>query len=133
MPNLQIGKTYRFNTKAPALLGAIINNAQLQAIMDYHTALGFENIELKFRKIYPLLPNGTPDAPESCVYYRFKSESGAYIVLADQWIEESTVEIIEHINFQVTVTNCAIEDIARVRDVMNAMGYTYEIKQLVSN
>lgn len=131
MTTLSIGKTYRFNTKAPALLGAIINNAKLLAMLDYDTAKSYENIDLKYRKIYPLLPNGTPDNPESCIYYNFRSESGEKIIVADQWIEFSTLEIIEHINFQVTFTDAAIVDISRVRDALNALGYTnYVIKQL---
>jgi hypothetical protein len=131
MTTLSIGKTFRFNTRAPALLGAIINNAKLLAMLDYDTAKAYENIDLKYRKIYPLLPNGTPDSPESCIYYRFKSESGENIIIADQWIENSTIEIIEHINFQVTFTDCAILDISRVRDAINALGYTnFVIKQL---
>ena len=131
MTTLAIGKVYRFNTRAPALLGAIINNAKLKAVMDYQTALGYENIELKFRKIYPLLPSGTPDDAGSCIYYRFESESGPNIILADQWIEESTIEVIEHINFQVTFNDCSIPDIARVRNAINALGYTnFTIRQL---
>lgn len=131
MYNFQLGKTYRFNTKAPALLGAIINNAKLLSIVDYETAITYENIDLKFRAIYPILPNGTPDDPSTCIFYRFKSESGEKIILADQWIDETTVEVIEHINFKVTFTDCAIGDIARVRDAVNALGYTnFTIVQL---
>lgn len=131
MLNLAIGKTYSFNTAAPSILGTIIKNAKLLAIFDYSTATTLDNVDLKFRAIYPLLPAGTPDSAESCIYYFFKSESGEKVVFADQWIVESTVEIIEHINFQVTFTDTSIGDISRVRDAINALGYTnYSIKQI---
>lgn len=126
-----IGYTYTFNTKAPGILQATVKNAKLMAILDYETAKMYDNIDLKFRQIYPVLPAGTPDTPESCIYYRFLSESGEKIILADQWIDETTIDTVNFINFQVTVTNAALSDISRVRDAMTALGYTnYEIKQI---
>jgi len=131
MYNFQISKVYSFNTLAPSILGVIVKNAKLLGILSYNAALAYDNIDLKYRTIYPLLPSGTPDAPESCIYYQFKSESGEKIIIADQWIEESTIEVINHINFQVLFTEASIEDISRVRDSLNALGYTnYQIKQL---
>lgn len=128
--NFQLNKIYTFNTKAPGILGTSIKNAKMIGMVDYHTAMGFENIDLKFRQIYPVLPNGTPDTPESCVYYRFISESGEKIIMADQWIDENSIEVIEHVSFQVKFVNVDLEDISRVRDTLNAMGYTnFEIKQ----
>lgn len=127
----EIGKTYKFETKAPALLGTFINNARLVNIMDYNSAITYDNIDIKYRNIYPLLPGGTPTNPESCIYYRFKSESGENIVLADQWIQESTIEIVEHIVFQVTFTDASVQDMTKVRNVLNSVGgLTYVLKQL---
>ena len=126
-----LGKTYTFNTLAPAILGTSINNAKLLATMDYDTAKTYENIDLKFRRIYPALPAGTPDQPEACYYYRFLTESGEKIIIADQWIDETTIDIIDHITFQVTFTNASTSDISRIRDAINSLGYTnYSIKQL---
>ena len=129
--NMQIGKVYTFNTLAPGILGISIKNARLLSICDYSTALAYDNVLLKFRSVYPLLPPGTPNLPEACIYYQFLSESGEKVVFADQWIDESTVEVIEHINFNVTFAQASIQDISRVRDLLNAAGYTnYNITQL---
>ena len=126
-----LNKVYTFNTRAPGILGASIKNAKLISIMDYSTALTYDNIDLRFRTVYPALPNGTPDTPEACVYYRFKTESGENIIIADQWIDELSIEVIEHIRFQVTFEDSSIQDISRVRDSLNALGYSnYTIKQL---
>ncbi len=129
--DLRIGKVYTFNTLAPALLGISIKNAKLIGIVDYNTALTYDSVNLRYRAIYPLLPAGTPDQPEACIYYRFQSESGEKIVLADQWIDSTTVEVIEHITIQATFTNVSVSDISRIRDALNALGYTsYSLKQL---
>lgn len=130
MTTLTLNKVHTFNTLAPAILGAQIKNVKLIGIMDYDTAVTYDTVDLKFRQVYPNLPNGTPDNPKACIFYRFISESGEKIVLADQWIDMSTVEIITHINFTVDFTLADIADISRVRDALNALGYrNYVIKQ----
>ena len=129
--NLQLGKVYTFNTTAPSLLGVTIRNAKLISTMGYSEAIGLENIDLKYRSIYPLLAEGTPDTPEACIYYRFASESGEKIILADQWIQESSIEVIEHIQFRVTFSDASLIDMTRVRDALNALGYKkYKIEQI---
>lgn len=129
--NFAIGSIYTFNTLAPGILQATVKNAKLTSILDYETAKMYINADLMFRQIYPALPAGTPDHPESCVYYRFTSESGEKIVLADQWVDTTTVENVKNINFQVTVTNGSLADITNVKNMMNALGFTnYSIKQI---
>jgi hypothetical protein len=131
MYDFHVGKVYSFNTAAPSLLGASIKNAKMLGKFDYSTALMFDNIDLKYRTIYPLLPTGTPDDPNTAVYYRFLSESGEKIIICHQWVVDSTVEIIEHINFTVRFVDTSTGDIKRVRDALNALGYTnYTIKQV---
>jgi hypothetical protein len=129
--NLDIGKTYTFNTVAPSILGTSIKNAKLVAVLDYQTALSFDNIDLKYRSIYPLLPANTQDTPELNIYYRFQTESGEKIIMADIWIQESTIETIEHVNFQILFTQASMKDIPRIKDALNAMGYlNFQIKKL---
>ncbi len=129
--NLQIGKIYTFNTFAPSILGTTIKNAKLKAILDYESATKIEAVILKHRSIFPLLPSGTIDNPESYTYFHFLSESGDKIIIAEPWIVESTVEIIEHINLQVTLPGVSLSDTSRIRDALNAMGYSnYSIKQI---
>ena len=129
--DLTLSKTYTFNTKAPAILGASIINAKLIGILDYESALAYDNIDLKYRTIYPLLPLGTPDQPKSSIYYRFQTQSGEKIVLADQWIDQPTIELIDHINFQVTINQASIQDMSRVRDALLALGYVnFKIDQI---
>lgn len=131
MYNFELNKTYSFNTQAPSILGASIDNAMLLATFGYETAKSYENIDLKYRNIYPLLPIGTPDSPESAIYYLFKSQSGEHIVIANLWIQESTITVVDNITFQVTFNNVGLNDITIVRDALNSLGYTqYTIKQI---
>lgn len=122
--NFELGKIYTFNTNAPAILGTSIKNAKLSAILDYDSARRYDEVLFKYRTIYPLLPTGTIDQPESCIYYKFKAENGSDIILADQWINESTVELVDAIGLRITITDISITDISRIRDVLLALGYT---------
>ena len=129
--NFLMHKTYTFNTLAPAILGASIKNAKLIGILDYDTALSYDNVNLKYRQIFPILPTGTPNQPEKCLYYRFLSESKEKIILADQWIDENSIEVIDHVSFQVNFVDASVEDLSRVRDLLNASGYVnFTMKQL---
>lgn len=129
--NFEIGKIYTFDTNAPAILGTIIKNAKLTAILDYDSARRYDEVLFKYRTIYPLLPIGTPDQPESCVYYKFKGENGSDIIVADQWISESSIQLVDAINLRITVTDISINDISRIRDVLLALGYgSFTLEQI---
>ena len=122
--DFKLNKVYKFATKAPGVLPAVVSNAKLIAITDYSTASRQEHIRIVYRNVYPLLPPGTPDQPESCLYYRFKTENGSELTLADQWIDDSSVELIEAISLRVNITDISVEDISRIRDALLALGYT---------
>ncbi len=129
--NLTLGTTYTFNTLAPSILGAIIQNAKLVSMMDYESAKHYDTVDLKYRAIYPLLPVGTPDQPEHTVYYRFISESGEPIVIAESWIDQSSLESVDFVNIQVLIQQTNLSEVTRLRNALNALGYTnYDIKTL---
>lgn len=131
METLSIGNVYTFNTNAPGILGAIIKNATLTAQFDYETASAFEPIDLKYRTIYPLLPAGAINSARSCTYYRFQTEANEKIILADQWIDMATVEIVTYINYQVTFRRSSMSEMTIVRNALNALGLTnYDMKQI---
>lgn len=124
MAEFSIGKVFNFNTTAPAILGTEIKGAKLIAIVGYDLALKYENVLTKYRTIFPLLPNGTPNKPENCIYYIFKSAIGETIVFCDQWIDDTSVEVIEHINVNIVMNNLSLSDIPRIRNALNALGFT---------
>jgi hypothetical protein len=126
----EIGKTYTFDTKSP-YLGSKVTNAKLQAILNYEVARKYSNIDLTYRIVHPTLPPGTPDSVETSQYFLFRSESGEDLVMADIWIQDSTVDEVGHISFKVTVEKASIADIEVVRSAMVSLGYIdFSITQL---
>lgn len=120
----RVQKTYNFDTLAPAILGARFKNAVLLGEISYDLASSNENIALKYRQIYPVLPQGTSDDPKVQRYFTFRTESKALVTLCDQWIDMDTVEEVTGINFNVAFTQASPEDLNRVRDILLAAGYT---------
>ena len=118
------GKTYTFNTTAPAVLGTQVVNAELIEICTYDRAIKIENIILKWRQIYPVLPPGTPNNPALFVYYFFKGESGEEILLAEPWIDANTIQEISATNIQITIPDIGLDQITAVRNALNALGIT---------
>lgn len=119
---LEQGRVYNLSTKAPGILGGRLTNATLGCILTYAFARKFENIDLLYKQIYPQLPPGTPESVKTCTYYVFELPSGTTKVIADQWIQEGTIELVDGINFTVSFYNKSISDTNRIRDVLNAMG-----------
>ena len=123
MYNFEIGKVYSFGTLAPALLGAVFDKVTVLGIIDYHIATSFLNVDLYHRRIYPLLPNGTVDNPKKFTYLLVKTESGIQTVLAYEWIEENTIELIDAVTLTVTIPNVSNSDATKVRDALTLLGF----------
>ena len=118
--NLNIGKVYSFNTKSPVFLGASIERAKLKSIVDADTARRFAPIDQLHAQIYPTLPTGTPNDVNASTYYIFEGMNKSTIVFSENWIVESSIEVIEHIEIVVTVPRASLSDIQKVRTALSA-------------
>jgi len=118
--NLIIGKVYSFNTKSPVFLGASIERAKLKSIVDADTARRFAPIDQLHAQIYPTLPTGTPNDVNASTYYIFEGMNKSTIVFSEDWIVESSIEVIEHIEIVVTVPRASLSDIQKVRTALSA-------------
>lgn len=123
MYNFVIGNVYTFGTRAPSLLGALFENVTILGIVDYNIATTFRNVDLDHKRIYPLLPNGTVDNPKKFTYILVKAESGQTTVLAYEWIDDSTIELVDSVTLTVTIPNVNSADAAKVRDALSLLGF----------
>lgn len=123
MTVLELNKVYTFVTKAPSLLGASVINARLVGVTVAENARKTHNVDLQYRKIFPLLPAGTPDNIDACIFYEFIGQSGERTIYADQWIDMTSVQVVEHIKITLNVLDANLSDVNRIRDAMNALGY----------
>lgn len=122
--NLKISTTYTFQTKSPAFLGSVIQNARLKQIMDADQARKCAPIDMLYAKILPTLPQGTPSTPDYATYYLFKGENGSDIVMADAWIIESSVVEVARVQASFYFPDLQVDDIAKIANLLRAHGFT---------
>ena len=120
---LVIGKVYSFDSAAPGILGAEFNNVRLKAVLDYDTAKSFDNVDVKWRQVYPVLSPPPSDNPKNHEYYLFRSESGASIVVAAPWILGDTIKLIEDITITVSIYGTSVSDVAVISSGLSALGF----------
>lgn len=123
MYNFVIGNVYTFGTRAPALLGALFERVTILGIVDYNIATTFRNIDLDHKRIYPLLPVGTVNNPKKFTYILVKTESGEPTVLAYEWIDAATIELVDSVTLTVTIPGVNSTDATKVRDALSLLGF----------
>lgn len=115
---------YSFNTLAPAVLGASFLNVTLKAILDYNTAMKFNNVAQQNQVILPILPAGTPTDPSKYVYLLFSTQTGTTVILAYNWIDPSSISDSQSISISIVVNGVGTADITTISNALNLMGYT---------
>lgn len=121
---MEVGKVYSFAMRSPVIYGARVEKARLTAVGDISVAKLFNPIEQQYSQIYPSLPAGTPFNAAGCKYYVFKQLNDEMIAIADQWMVEGSVEVIERIVYDVKIYDGNLGDISKIKAALAAIGKT---------
>lgn len=120
----QFNKAYSFNTLAPVILGARMENLTYTGTVGYEVACTFDNIMQKHRSVYPELPVGTLDQPSKYAYHLFKSKrTNESIILADCWIDATSIIEFNKLNLSATIANITNDDVEKIRGLLFLNGY----------
>lgn len=120
---LNINSTYTFETLVPAILGAKIRNAKLIAVLDYSTVSAFMNPHSQHSVVYPHLPPNTPRDLTKYIYYLFRTVNNEQVVLANVWINESTITEINTNTIKIEVFNVGADDLTRINKLLMSAGF----------
>ena len=126
----ELHSTYNFTTYAPAVIGGGFKRVKVVGIVDYDTAKKYQNVDLIQRQIFSRLPVGTPDRASNYSYLLVEDGNGLRHVIAYPWIIPDTVVKVTTVDLQVRVRGTDDTDMARLRNVLNSMGYSYTIEVL---
>lgn len=126
MVTLSINNHYDFSVYANAVLGASYENARVVSILDYHTALKFDNIVLLHRQVYPYLPSGTSEDLTRYTYYLLRV-GDKDVVLADVWIVANSVVQSSGTSYTVKLMNVSSGQMAIVRDQLKLLGISFDV------
>lgn len=123
------GETYTFNTIAPGILPSPVQRVKLESSGSYRIAsqIGTDDLYTQWRRLYPHLPPGTVDDPGAHLWYTFVSMDDKPIVLAEPWIDGSSVIKIDFINANYEITETSSAEIAQINDIFNQMGVKYRL------
>ena len=121
--DFEVGKIYSFNTLVPSILGLNFNGLKVKSLMSYDVALKFENVEVIQKTILPFLPNNLSNNNKLYTYILFENSQGVNKVLASEWIDKGSANIVSSVNLSITVYDISNRDIQIIRDLLTLNGY----------
>lgn len=117
-------KTYSFKIYPSVVLGSDFSNVTVEDILSRSTAEALANVTTLHALVYPYLPAGTPNDPDSYDYLKIKHPSGATEIIAAQWIQEDTIEEIRASTCYVKLENFTPSKLASLREALAANGFS---------
>lgn len=120
---LDIKNAYNVNFRAPAILGAGLNNAIVQAKLDYETAQMLEDVTGIHASVLPLLPAGTPADASQLVYVKFKVGTNQSRIVAMDWISSISAPLSSQ-SVTVVVANCSPANRSVLANALIQNGFT---------
>lgn len=134
MFNFTVGAHYTFDTIAPAILGARIKNAKVQAVVNFDFANTVGNMTLEHHRMRAYMPAGSAfDDPSAFSYLIVQTETGSRMAIAYPWIKEATIAKITTTAATITVIGVDASDLVKIRNVLALAGYSNVTSQLTSS
>lgn len=97
------GKTVRFNTLAPNVLGANRDNVTIVAAdLDLDTAVLISDVKAKHSQVKNYI-SSLPQSAGSYSYVKLRYGNGTYEVLGVPWIDLNTIEVITDRRLVITI------------------------------
>lgn len=121
--NTETGKRYSFKIYPSALLTTVFDKATMQIpSMPASIAREFTDIDSQHAAYLPTLPQGTPVNTESLLFCYVQLPTGEKVVLAHNWIDESTLQEISGVTVIATIQDTSLETVELVRQIMASNG-----------
>lgn len=120
---LEILSKYNFNTYAPHVFGNNHRSMLLINIATYRDAVRERDVEVQHNSVYPLLPEGTLKDYRQLTYLQFEDLNGQTVWLAKQWINDSSLELIENQTLNISVSYASASDVNLIREVLAQNGF----------
>lgn len=127
---LKIGNVYSFSTRSPAYFSSKVERAKLLSICDLETARLHAPVDQTYAAVFPSLPVGSTYDMAGQQYYVFKEQNGNKLVMAAQWIVESSLEEIQAVTCTVHIPSLDLSMVDKIGTALRAVGITnFAIKQ----
>jgi len=121
----ELNKTYNFTTYSPNILGgAIFKNMKVTGIIDLETALSYSDVVSIHNNIYNDLPPGTTSNESLLTFIKFRDSDGKELVLAQEWIDGSTVMETQSTIITITINDAGTGDVPDIKDALRLLGFS---------
>jgi len=118
------GKTVRFNTLAPNILGANRDNVTIVAAdLDLDTAVLISDVKAKHNQVRNYITT-LPQSAGSYSYVKLRFGNGQVEVLGVPWIDQNTIEVITDRKLTVEVGSVSDSTEQLVREALLQNGIT---------
>lgn len=119
---LQLNHTYNFVTLAPTILGGSYSLVKVKAIMSVDEASKYADV----RSIHSTLQSQIDSLPDinSCTFLLFENQDKHTTVLANEWIDQQSINVVDKVSVKVILPDINSEDIPLIRNQFLELGYT---------
>lgn len=121
---MKIENVYTFSTYSAAFLGSKVTRAKLLGVVNAATARKFSPIDQIYPQVFTTLPANAVYDVESQKYCLFEQQNGGTLVMAEQWINESTLEEIVNVSLIVKIETGDAGTADKVSQALHAAGIT---------
>jgi len=119
--SFKIKGRYTFTTLAPHVLGAEYRNVTVESIMSYNDAVKKRDVTTLHSILLDTIPN-LPQSPDLCQYLSLVTESGESLVIAVEYIDAESIQVVSGINIKIELRNSSLEDLNTIRLALNELG-----------
>lgn len=117
-------EVYKFNTLAPSILNTTYDLMKVKSISTIDIVGRFSKVNLydlnsKLVNVIPGLSNNAADN----TYVLFENSDKEEIVLAKEWIDSNTIEVVSSTNIRVDIPNKSTADIDVIKRALLDLGY----------
>lgn len=113
-----LGKSVSFMIVEPSVMGAIVNGV-VDSIVSASEANKHADVYALHNRIYPYLPNGTPDDPSKYGYVLITTETEKKVI-GIPWINLASSSVVESFYVYVDIPNGSQDIMDRVRKALAA-------------
>ena len=117
-----INKRYNFNTLVPQILGNNYESMKVLSIMTAKEAVKYRDVQTVNSGVLTSIA-GLSDDIDDLTFILFESSDGVKVVLANEWIEQSSVSEVSSTILKITVSVTDTDDIVVIRDNLIAAGF----------
>ena len=122
----EIENVYNFTTISNVILSGLYKNLKVVANLGFKQAVKYSGVynDVVTIRQQLVLETGINLLPSEQVrYYLFEDEYGKEILLAEDWIVKSSIELVTSVTATFTISNINTSDVTLINNMLSAMGY----------